>query len=245
MTAESPPSHAARTSPANFDRVARLYRWAEYLLLGHLLTRTREHFLPLLTNANHALVLGDGDGRFLAQLLRRAPNLRVVAVDTSAAMLHLLRQRCAFAAPRLQTLQTSATELPADLNLGKTDLIVTHFFLDCLHQQDLDTLVHNLARRVAPGCLWVLSDFAIPQRQPWRTLGLVYIQALYLAFRLLTGLRPQRLPDIHNAFQTAGFVKIYRSTRLAGLLYSELRRLDLPPAHEDDAQLAARSRSST
>lgn len=218
-----------RSSTPNFDPVARLYRWAEYLLLGPLLTRTREHFLPQLTTVTHALVLGDGDGRFLAQLLRRAPNLHVLAVDTSATMLHLLRQRCAFAAPRLQTLQTSATCLPTGLDLRQTDLIVTHFFLDCLHPHDLDTLAQHLAPRVAPGCLWVLSDFAIPRRQPWRSLGTAYIRTLYLAFRLLTGLRPQSLPEIDRTLDSAGFGTIYRHTRLAGILYSELRRLTPEP----------------
>ena len=67
-------SPKTRSRP-NFDRVARLYRWAEYLLLGPLLARTRKHFLPQLTSATHALVLGDGDGRFLAHLLHHAPKL--------------------------------------------------------------------------------------------------------------------------------------------------------------------------
>lgn len=209
----------------NFDRVARLYRWAEYLFLGPLLTRTREHFLPLLTPATHALVLGDGDGRFLAALLRRNPRLHALAVDASATMLRLLRKRCAFAGPRLTTLQTSAVHLPANLDLGRTNLVVTHFFLDCLHQQELDSLAQQLARTVAPGCLWVLSDFAIPPRQPWRLLASFYIRALYAAFRLLTGLRPQHLPAIDRALEAAGFQKIHRSDRLAGVLYSEIRRL--------------------
>ena len=97
---------------ANFDRVARLYRWAEYLALGPLLERTREHFLPQLAGRRQALVLGDGDGRFLARLLRQQPGLHALAVDTSAVMLRLLRQRCLDSAPaavsRLRTLRASA-----------------------------------------------------------------------------------------------------------------------------------------
>lgn len=99
------------TPQPNFDRVARLYRWAEYLTLGPLLQRTRTHFLPQLPQRHNALILGDGDGRFLAQLLARQPTLRALAVDTSASMLHLLRHRCQPHASRLQTLQASALNL--------------------------------------------------------------------------------------------------------------------------------------
>src|ERR1700728_4756681 len=92
----------------NFDRVARIYRYAEYLTLGPLLQRTRTHFLPQLPPRHQALILGDGDGRFLSQLLTPQPQLQAVAVDTSATMLHLLLQRCQPHADRLQTLQASA-----------------------------------------------------------------------------------------------------------------------------------------
>jgi hypothetical protein len=57
------------TSPPNFDRIARPYRWLEYLTLGRSLERAREVFLPLLKDRRQALILGDGDGRFTARLL--------------------------------------------------------------------------------------------------------------------------------------------------------------------------------
>lgn len=216
------PPTAAQPRQANFDRVARLYRWAEYLFLGPLLTRTRNHFLPQLTAARHALVLGDGDGRFLARLLRQEPHLEAIAVDTSVTMLELLRRRCAFAGTRLDVLQASATSLPQALDLSQTDLIVTHFFLDCLTDVELTQLAQGLASAVPQGCRWVVSDFSIPQRQPWRSLGRVYIRLLYFAFRVLTGLRPQTLPHIQAALQAAGFHSISRAKHLRGLLYSEL-----------------------
>ena len=44
----------------NFDRLARPYRWLEYATFGRTLERCRFHFLPALTSARRALVLGDG-----------------------------------------------------------------------------------------------------------------------------------------------------------------------------------------
>jgi len=203
----------------NFDRVARIYRWAEYLSLGPLLERTREHFLPQLADRRHALVLGDGDGRFLARLLHQNPTLQALAVDTSAAMLHLLRQRCHFASHRLDTLQTSALAVEAP---PATDLIVTHFFLDCLTQPEVDRLTRHLASQMAPGTLWLLSDFAHPPNRLLRPFAALYIRCLYLAFALLTGLRVTRLPDPQTALTTAGFRLLTRHQRLSGLLYTEL-----------------------
>ena len=82
------------TSPPNFDRIARPYRWLEYLTLGRALERCRLHFLPQLTDRTQALILGDGDGRFLAALVDQNHILTAAAVDTSATMLELLRTRC-------------------------------------------------------------------------------------------------------------------------------------------------------
>ena len=74
-----PPGRSSGPCPPNFDRIARLYRWGEYALLGPALERTRNHLLPLLAIRRNALVLGDGDGRFLARLLSQNPALRALA----------------------------------------------------------------------------------------------------------------------------------------------------------------------
>lgn len=213
----------------NFDRIAAIYRWAEYLSLGPLLQRTRTGLLNQLNNPHHALVLGDGDGRFLEQLLLRYPQCTAVAVDISAAMLDKLRRRCLRSVPnaatRLTTLQRSALELALPLpSEEKPDLIVTHFLLDCFSQPDVDALAVRLASQLAPGALWLLSDFALPANQLLRPFARLYIASLYVAFRLLTGLRVRQLPDPQSALQRAGMRRITRSTLLGGLLYTELWR---------------------
>jgi SAM-dependent methyltransferase len=210
-----------QTHPHNFDRVARIYRWAEYLSLGPLLERTREHYLPQLRHRRHALALGDGDGRFLARLLQQNPTLQATAVDTSAAMLHQLRARCHFAEGRLQTMQASALETSAD---AQTDLIITHFFLDCLTQTEVETLTTRLAAQVSSGALWLVSDFAIPTGPILHPIAALYIRTLYFAFKLLTGLQTSHLPDPQTALTQAGFERIARHERLFGILYTELWR---------------------
>ena len=209
--------------PPNFDRVARLYRWSEYLALGRLLEHIRFHFLPQLQGCTNALILGDGDGRFLARLMQQNPALHATAVDTSATMLHLLRRRCMQSAPaaatRLSTIHRSALEVDAPPH---TDLIVTHFLLDCLTQPQVDAFAQRLGEQVQRGCLWVVSDFEVPRHPLLRPLGAAYIRTLYLAFRVLTGLRVTHLPDPQSALTAAGFSRIERHERLGGLVYTEL-----------------------
>ncbi len=222
-------------SSPSFNRIARIYRWAEYLTLGPLLQRTRTHFLadlPALQPAlkiepGTALVLGDGDGRFLARLLAQQTRLQAVAIDSSDAMLGLLRHRCRLYSDRLQTHQVSAVEFfDQGQWKGCADLIVTHFFLDCLTQPELDRLANRMAAHTRPGALWLLSDFAIPSH-PWLApLAALYIRLLYLAFRVLTGLRVTHLPDRASALSAAGFHRIARHSLLCGLLYTEIWQRD-------------------
>jgi ubiquinone/menaquinone biosynthesis C-methylase UbiE len=211
----------------NFDRIAAIYRWGEYLSLGPLLQLTRTRLLNQLGNPRRALVLGDGDGRFLEQLLLRYPQCTAVAADISAAMLDKLRRRCLRSVPdaatRLTTLQRSALEIeiPPD-PAPNTDLVVTHFLLDCFSQPDVDALTTRIASQLAPGSLWLLSDFALPANPLLRPFARVYIASLYSAFRLLTGLRVRQLPDPQAALHRAGMRRITRITLLGGLLYTEL-----------------------
>jgi len=221
------------TSQVSFDPVARPYRWLEYLTLGRSLEHCRFHYLPALLQQKSALILGDGDGRFLARLLAQNPQLKADAVDTSAAMLTLLHRRCEAAAPnatlRLQTHHSNALTFSPPRG-EKYDLVVTHFFLDCLTQPDLEALVARISPSLAPGALWLVSDFRIPSG-PMRLPAKIIVRTLYLAFRILTGLKTTRLPDHTTPLTQAGLTKIAYHHRLAGLLTTELWQIEPPKGH--------------
>ena len=212
----------------NFSLIARPYRFLEYLTLGPTLQNCRSYYLPQLSDSRRALVLGDGDGRFLAELLARNPQLHADAVDTSATMLQLLRRRCESASPnsktRLRTHHTNALSFPLETSLtfeDPYDLIVSHFFLDCLNQPQLNTLVSRIAKNLRPGALWLISDFRIPAG-PIQLPTKILVRSLYLAFRILTGLRTTHLPDHVTPLTQAGLVQIAHHHSLAGILTTEL-----------------------
>jgi ubiquinone/menaquinone biosynthesis C-methylase UbiE len=216
----------------DFNPIAHPYRWLEYLTLGPTLQQTRCHYLPSLTQQKFALILGDGDGRFLTRLLTQNPQLHAEAIDTSATMLHLLRQRCAPHIDRLQTHHHNALTFHPEPT-RKYDLVVTHFFLDCLTQPDLETLITQITPHLQPQALWLISDFRIPPHGLMKPLARAYIRSLYLAFRILTNLHTTHLPDHATPLSKSGFTRIAHHHRLGGLLTTELWQIDrsLKPSH--------------
>ncbi len=203
----------------NFDRIARSYALLEKLTFGYALANRRLHFLDQTSSARKALVIGDGDGRFLAAMLAQNRQLSVDSVDISAEMLRLQSLRSG-QSQRLMLHQADARCFtpPSD----SYDLIVTHFFLDCFTQPELDSLVARLTLHAAPNARWLLSEFATPQRGVARLLAHALIPTLYLVFRILTGLRVTQIPEHAAAFRAAGFRRVQAHTTLGGILRSEL-----------------------
>ncbi|HKO17827.1 MAG TPA: methyltransferase, partial [Acidobacteriaceae bacterium] len=135
----------------SFDVIAKPYRWLEYLTFGRALSRCRSYFLPALAGSRRALILGDGDGRFTARLLAANPHLEADAVDFSPTMLALVTRRAHSAHPtasgRLSTHIADARHFSPG---GPYDLVIAHFFLDCLTQPDLDALASRLRPHLTP-----------------------------------------------------------------------------------------------
>lgn len=210
------------STAANFDRLAQAYRWMEALTFGPQLMRTRCALLDELRGCRNALVMGDGDGRFTAQLLAANPGIVIDAVDASGAMLAALRSNAGRHGYRVRTYLADAR----DWQPPRTDydLIVTHFFLDCLTNDEvcaLATRVHNAA---TPDALWIISEFAIPRSVFGAVVARPLVALLYRAFGVLTGLRVRHLPEHRSALANAGFISVLEKIRLRGLLVSELWR---------------------
>ena len=211
------------TATANFDALAPVYRWMEWLSFGPCLGKCRNAFLESLRGAKSALVLGDGDGRFSARLLRDVPEVRVQAVDLSAAMLRSLVTRAGKNAGRVHTWNGDAREWRA--GGARYDVIATHFFLDCLTTSEIVELASQLRLAAGPGTRWVVSEFAVPPSLLGRWIARPLIAFLYWAFFWLTGLEVRALPDYAVALQSAGFSLEQRRRFLGGLLVAEMWRL--------------------
>lgn len=200
----------------------------EYLSFGPMLERCRFHSLSCLSRSDphRALVIGDGDGRFLARLVAAAPRLRADAVDASPAMLRLLQARLARlgAEPRVTTACADArTFIPPATDY---DLVATHFFLDCLTAAETKALIARLRPHLTPGARWIVSEFEVPAGRRGRALlARTLIAALYGAFAVLTGLRVRRIPPWRALLTRNGFRRQASHSLLGGLLVTEIWQL--------------------
>lgn len=224
-----------RDDTPKFDRLARVYRWMEWLSFGPCLSRCRRAFLPQLHPARRALVLGDGDGRFTAALLGQNHHVLVDALDASPAMLHSLRRRAGSNAGRLHTEICDLREWSPHPAHGY-DLIVSHFFLDCLTTPEVFALAERVTSAATPDARWIVSEFAVPHGAFGRWVARPVVTVLYRAFAVLTGLRVRRLPNHSAALRAAGFSVLQQRRSLLGLLVAQMwqRKPPQPAARGND-----------
>lgn len=215
-------SNSSRDGVAKFDRLARLYRWMELFTFGPWLARCRCAYLGDLVACRRAAVLGDGDGRFTAQLLHSNASIEVDAVDASPAMLGALFRCAGPHASRVRAHCADAREWQPASPLY--DLAATHFFLDCLTREEVHALAEKLRGALSPSALWVVSEFAIPPGAFGRWVARPVVWLLYRAFGLLTGLAVRTLPDYAAALRAAGFKLRKRRSFLRGLVVAEIWR---------------------
>ncbi len=104
---------------------------------------------------------------------------------------------------------------------GPYDLIVSHFFLDCVTTGQVEQLVRRLVE-VAPKARWVISEFRIPADGTAHTAGKFLVGFLYRVFRWFTGLQVNRLSDYPEVLSEAGFERRRCCSTLSGILVSEL-----------------------
>jgi SAM-dependent methyltransferase len=205
---------------ADFNGLAHIYRWMEWCSFGPFLWNCRCAFLDRLRLHRRAFVLGDGDGRFAARLLQENSSIALDAVDASSAMLAELEDRAVANRARLRKHVADARSfLPLRRDY---DLVITHFFLDCLTTEDVIRLAARLRKHVAEDATWIISEFAVPPGWYGRAIARPLIAALYWAFGWLTGLEIRRLPSYRSALLRAGWSLQQERKWLGGLLVSEL-----------------------
>jgi ubiquinone/menaquinone biosynthesis C-methylase UbiE len=185
----------------NFDRVAPFYRRLERLVFGRKLEQARGAFVRHLTAPRRALVVGEGDGRFLEELRRAQPEVLVECLDASAKMLALARARVGEDGVRFIQADLREAAFPS----SRYDVIVTHFFLDCFDEDSLPRVVEKLAAAASDDAIWLIADFQEPARGWRRWWGRLLIATMYFFFRMVAGLKTRRLVAFAPLLQAAGF----------------------------------------
>jgi SAM-dependent methyltransferase len=202
-------------------RLAPWYRWIEYAAFGGALERRRFAFLPRLADARRVLILGEGDGRTLAGLLKISPIAHFDVVELSPEMIGIAQQRSRSSERvTFHCLDARRATWPA----GYFDALVTCFFLDCFTEDDASRLIQGLADVLAPGGVWLICEFAIPDDGWRRVHAQFWIWTMYRFFRATTGLSTAALPPIERLMREAGLERVEREKTRGGMMVSELWR---------------------
>jgi ubiquinone/menaquinone biosynthesis C-methylase UbiE len=209
----------------SFDAIAPWYRALETVAFGNALQQARVACLDEIGSPRRALIVGEGNGRFLAALLRRQPLIRIDCVDASERMLDLARRHVLEMVPdeinRVEFLQQDVTAWsPQD----RYDLIVTHFVLDCFGIEQVGRIVAKLAQAAAPSAIWLLADFRIPNDGLARGHARSWLAVMYWFFRCVAGIEARELVDPSPFFRVEGFVLERQQLFRFGMLKSELWR---------------------
>lgn len=201
----------------NFDRLAPFYRAMEFFSAGGKLQRCRVSFLDLIPVPDRILLVGEGNGRFLPECIRRFPDAEIVVVDTSHRMLAIAQKTVA--SDRVQFVEADIQFWSAPKS--SFDLIVTHFFLDCFPADDIATLVTKLGDLATPNANWLLADFQIAGGRIAALRCRVILSLLYTFFRIVCDVGASSLVSPDSELGKNGFLVFRRVTCEWGLLKSE------------------------
>ncbi len=207
----------------NFDRLAAHYHWMEKIFAGDLMQRCRTTFLSQTGHCEHALLVGEGTGKFLVELLRANPRIQITCVEQCAGMIEQTRQRLVreqLDASRISFEQIDVLDWTPPPE--QFDLVVTNFFLDCFQAEQLQKIIPLLAGGTTAKALWLLADFRVPEHgwRRWRA-GAI-LASLYLIFKVTTSLSASRLTPPDNFLLNAGFKLSDRRLLNFGFAHADL-----------------------
>jgi ubiquinone/menaquinone biosynthesis C-methylase UbiE len=203
-----------------FDSIAPHYDLLERWFSRGLMHRARTAFLSEIEHCNHALLLGEGPGRFLPLVLQRFPGARITCVDSSPRMLILAQNNIG------EGDRNRVSLLQADIRSWQAagqdfDLLVTNFFLDCFNADELDRVIPAVTSAATRDAHWLISDFNIPPRgfAKWR--AAIIVGSLYRFFRFAAGLTARQWISPQPWLERAGF-RLHRRREIdLGLLRSD------------------------
>ena len=213
----------------SFDALAPWYRTLEWIAFGDDLQRCRIACLSEIAAPRRVLIVGEGNGRFLCELLRLYPEVQVDCLDASERMLQLARERVERELPdRAERVRFLHQDIMSWTALEPHyDLVVTHFVLDCFPEAALAGIIKKLAGAATDDANWLLADFCVPAKGMARFRARAWLAAMYLFFRVTARIPANELIDPTPFLRAEGFALARRHLFRKGILKSEMWRRDL------------------
>jgi len=213
--------------PVDYNRTAHIYQWVERLVFGKRLERARAAFLDDLASDlpddAHVLLIGDGDGRFLKELLDQMPRLNIDYVEPSATMIAVAKKRVSDP-PQVrwinQSIQDWSSCTAAAPITVPYSLVVSHFIFDSLPAAEILWIIQPIRARMAPDSRWIITDFDATSSR----FATCLVAVMYGFFRLTAGVPYRKLEKFNTVFDDSSLSLSKQKTWLGGLIYSQMWR---------------------
>jgi ubiquinone/menaquinone biosynthesis C-methylase UbiE len=187
---------------SNFDLVANFYPLLEQLVLGSALNQARGFFAREIGAGKEILLIGEGNGRFLCEMMKQTSSASFTVVDSSARMLAAAERRIAPITSNRRIEWICADFLKWQAPRVLYDLVVTHFFLDLFRPDRICQIVEKISRITTEDAWWVDVDF-IPGDRGLQQKILMWAQ--YRFFHRFAGIEASRLADARPWIRREGW----------------------------------------
>ena len=203
----------------SFDLIASFYPLLEQIVFGSTLSRARRCFARRVFEGNKILLIGEGNGRFLFEMVKQAASGSFTVVDSSTQMLTAAARRIATVdrCPRVEWIHADVLEWQPPA--AHYDRVVTHFFLDCFTPSSICLIVEKISQLATQDALWINVDFS-SENQSVRQKLLMWAQ--YRFFRISTGIEASRLFDPLVHIRHAGWQISERESLESGWISAHL-----------------------
>lgn len=226
--------HRLSESAQGYDRLARWYWLLEKPVFRNDLQHARTALLPELPPVHRMLILGDGDGRLLAEVLRAQRQVQVTSVEQSREMIRHQQERVSRldATDRVCFVCADATRWDAG---GETfDCVVAPFFLDCFTEAELHQHLPRWVSWVEPRGWFYHVDFVMPATGWRRVRAAFWSRVMHVFFAWQTGLSSKSLVAVEPFFGSDQWSVHQIKLLNFGFLQSRLyRRLTVEDIEED------------
>lgn len=214
-------------SVTGYNRLAAFYVWLERLAFGNALNKARFSLLAELKDAQKILILGEGDGRFLARALASLPLANFLVLEQSPKMIALAKQRLTkreLSRVQFIEMQLTKTHLAEDLQLATAsfDAVVSCFFLDMFEAAEICNLIETFQRYLKATGSWYYVDFCQSQTGFQALYARFFLKLMYRFFAWQTALQTRNLVNPHSLFEAKGFRLIRRNDSQFNFLTTRL-----------------------
>jgi ubiquinone/menaquinone biosynthesis C-methylase UbiE len=198
-----------------FDLVAPFYPALERCVFGSRLDEARQAFYDCALQADRILLVGEGNGRFLASLLARKIGGSIRVVEKSPVMIRLAKDR--IDGQREADLEFIEADIRHCIPERPFDYIVTHFFLDQFNPPAQQVIIDRFTELSTEEAAWINVDFVPPRTRGGRTL--MWLQ--YAFFRVMTRLEARRCFDESTLAAQSGWIVLESLSFLSGFIVAK------------------------